>query len=69
MKFVATIMLLLFAYQLAPAQNTDGRITIGFRGGANMWFNDYKDRKIGHGGDIVFRYGLSRVFSLGLMGG
>jgi outer membrane protein OmpA-like peptidoglycan-associated protein len=62
-------MLLLFAYQIAPAQNTDGRITLGFRGGANMWFNDYNDRKIGPGGDIVFRYGFSRAFSLGLMGG
>ena len=69
MRMLATVVLLFFACQLVPAQNTDGRITLGLRGGANMWFNDYKDRKIAPGGDVVFRYGISPVFSLGLIGG
>ena len=51
MKAVATVLLLLFASQVMTSQNTDRRIAIGIRGGANMWFNDYKDRKMGGGGN------------------
>ncbi|MCK5573388.1 MAG: OmpA family protein [Bacteroidetes bacterium] len=69
MKAVATVLLLLFASQVMTSQNTDRRIAIGIRGGANMWFNDYKDRKMGGGGELMLRYGFSRVFSLGVAGG
>jgi outer membrane protein OmpA-like peptidoglycan-associated protein len=49
--------------------NTDGRWVIGLRGGANVWFTDLNLKKIGPGGDLSVRYGISRAFSLGLTGG
>jgi outer membrane protein OmpA-like peptidoglycan-associated protein len=64
-------LLLLAALPLreASAQNTQGRWSLGLRGGPNMWLNDFETRKIGVGGDLVVKYGLSRYFSLGVMGG
>ncbi len=51
------------------AQQTEGRWAIGLSGGVNMWFNDLNERKIGPGGAVSLRYGISPVFSLGLMAG
>ncbi len=51
------------------AQTTGGRWSIGLHGGANMWFNDMNQRKIGIGGETYLRYGVSRGFSLGVQGG
>ncbi len=51
------------------AQSTNGRWSLGLHGGANMWFNDMNTRKVGEGGEMYLRYGLSPRFSLGLQGG
>ncbi|MCZ6775014.1 MAG: OmpA family protein [Ignavibacteria bacterium] len=51
------------------AQSTYGRWSLGAQGGLNLWFNDLNERTIGPGGTISLRYGLSRVFSLGVVGG
>ena len=34
-----------------------------------MWINDFNNRKIGHEAELQLRYGVSKVFSLGLVGG
>ncbi len=51
------------------AQSTYGRWSLGAQGGLNLWFNDFNERAIGPGGTISLRYGLARVFSLGVVGG
>jgi len=57
------------ATSFAVAQNLDGKGVIGIHGGANMWFTDLNKTKIGAGGELMFRYGFTRTFSLGLVGG
>jgi outer membrane protein OmpA-like peptidoglycan-associated protein len=51
------------------AQSTAGRWSIGFHGGGNLWVNDMNERRIGEGAQAFVRYGISPVFSLGLLGG
>lgn len=53
--------------QQAPAFTTDERWSLGFHGGANLWINDLNTRRVGPGGDITFRYGFSKRFSVGIM--
>jgi outer membrane protein OmpA-like peptidoglycan-associated protein len=72
MKQLAIVLLLLghfVAWESSLAQNTQGRWSLGFHGGVNQWYDDFNTRKVGPGGEIMLRYGLSRVFSLGLTGG
>ncbi|MBM2840507.1 MAG: OmpA-like protein [Bacteroidetes bacterium] len=51
------------------AQNTQGKWALGFHGGVNYWVNDFNQRKIGPGGEVMLRYGLSKFVSLGVTGG
>ncbi len=51
------------------AQDTKGRWVLGFHGGGNMWYDDYNQRLVGVGGEIMARYGISRAFSAGLVAG
>jgi outer membrane protein OmpA-like peptidoglycan-associated protein len=51
------------------AQSTAGRWSLGVHGGANLWVNDMNQRKVGIGGELFVRYGLSPFFSLGAQGG
>lgn len=71
-KSLCTFLLVascLFITREAAAQNTMGRWSLGFRGGSNIWFNDYETKKYGAGGDVVLKYGISPYFSLGLLSG
>lgn len=68
-KFVLTASLVVFVTISAFAQTSrDGTWSLGLRGGANMWFNDFDTRKISGGGDLFVRYSFSSNFSLGIMG-
>ena len=51
------------------AQDTKGRWVLGFHGGGNMWVDDYNQRLVGPGGEIMVRYGITRGFSAGLLTG
>ena len=51
------------------AQSTAGRWSIGLHAGGNLWVNDMNQRKVGLGGELFIRYGISRFFSLGAQGG
>src|SRR5260221_14174105 len=51
------------------AQNTAGRWVLGFRGGGNMWINDYSDVLVGPGGEFMLRYGITPGFSAGILAG
>jgi outer membrane protein OmpA-like peptidoglycan-associated protein len=59
----------LLTTQIGLSQSTQGRWALGLYGGGNLWLNDLNNLKIGSGGDVVLRYGLTRNFSLGLMAG
>ncbi len=69
MKAIATILVLVMATSFAVAQNLDGKGVIGLHGGANMWFNDLGKTSPSAGGELMLRYGFTRTFSLGLVGG
>lgn len=49
--------------------NRYGRWCLGVQGGGNIWINDYDTRDITGGGDVFARYAITRVVSLGVMGG
>jgi outer membrane protein OmpA-like peptidoglycan-associated protein len=67
---VVTLLLIVNLCPLvASAQNTQGKWALGFHGGVNYWINDFNQRKVGPGGDVILRYGLSRFVSLGVTGG
>ena len=51
------------------AQDTRERWGFGVRAGGNIWFNDYSQRVVGEGGELMLRYGINRVFSAGLLFG
>lgn len=51
------------------AQQTERRWAIGLSGGGNLWINDLNKIKIGPGGTLSLRYGVTPVFSIGLLGG
>jgi outer membrane protein OmpA-like peptidoglycan-associated protein/opacity protein-like surface antigen len=63
------VALCLFLTFSSIAQNTQGRWALSLMGGANYWANDASEKKVGPGGDLMIRYGLTPNFSLGLMGG
>ena len=72
MKKLAIVLFIIcqaVAWDSTAAQNTQGRWALGFHGGINQWYNDFNTEKISPGGEIMLRYGLSKVFSLGLTGG
>jgi outer membrane protein OmpA-like peptidoglycan-associated protein len=49
--------------------NRYGRWSFDIQGGGNIWLNDYNTDDISGGINAILRYGLSRHFSLGFMGG
>ncbi|MBI5471983.1 MAG: OmpA family protein [Ignavibacteriae bacterium] len=51
-----------------PSQ-TVGRWSLGAHGGANLWMADFTKRKIGAGGELFVRYGISRYLSAGVLAG
>lgn len=51
------------------AQESEGRWVIGFKGGGNMWLNDYSERIVAPGGDMTLRYGITPSFSAGVVAG
>ena len=53
----------------AYPQVTEGRWSLGVRGGGNVWIDDFNKRKFGPDGELQLRYGVSRSFSLGLATG
>ena len=53
----------------AAAQNVADRWAIGALGGGNVWINDLNKTIVGAGGMVSIRYGVSPVFSIGLLGG
>ena len=68
------VILLLMPLILVPmnsgfAQDTRERWAFGLHAGGNMWFNDYNQRVVGEGGELMARYGISRAFSVGLLTG
>ena len=69
--FKATMLLILITLvtQVLPAQNIDGRWTIGPRGGVNLWVNSLSERKPGPGAELEVGYGLSRSLGLSFLAG
>ncbi|MFN0157597.1 MAG: OmpA family protein [Bacteroidota bacterium] len=67
--YLLVLVLLFFSFHTGTAQESKGRWALGFHGGANMWFNDYNERTIGPGGEMMLRYGITRGFSAGLLAG
>jgi outer membrane protein OmpA-like peptidoglycan-associated protein len=51
------------------AQGTEGRWAIGLHGGANLWMNDYSQHKVGPGGELMLRYGITPIVSAGFTAG
>jgi outer membrane protein OmpA-like peptidoglycan-associated protein len=70
MKIVPFVLMLVLVGSVpATSQNIDGKWSLGFHGGANYYLNDMNKRVLGPGGDLWISYGLTRVFSLALVGG
>lgn len=67
--YLSFLVALLACVTNSAAQNPDGRLALGFHSGTNVWLNDFNERKVGPGGEIFLRYGLSRYFSLGIVAG
>jgi outer membrane protein OmpA-like peptidoglycan-associated protein len=59
----------LFLAGKAGAQDIEGRWALGLYGGVSMWISDLNEQKIGPGGMLAVRYGVSPSFSLGLLAG
>ena len=55
-RFLIPLVVVLFLAQSLHGQNTEGRWTIGVRGGGNVWFNDLSDVKVGPGGELEIGY-------------
>ena len=68
-RLFTTLVLLALFVPFIHAQNIDGKWGLGVRGGGNWWINDYNKRKVGPGGELLLRYGVSRRASLGLVAG
>lgn len=73
-RSVLTLVFVLLSIILAPldsvfAQNTEGQWVLGFHGGGNVWINDYNKALVGPGGEVMLRYGISQVFSAGILAG
>lgn len=73
MKYVRitifSLILLALSVCVGLAQNDAGKWTIGIRGGANLWLCDYNKYKVGDGGELMLRYGITDYFSAGLSAG
>jgi outer membrane protein OmpA-like peptidoglycan-associated protein len=73
MKYCTSFAMLLVCCSLGTtnglAQSTAGRWSIGLHAGGNLWVNDMNTRKVGVGGEIFARYGISPFFSFGVQGG
>ncbi|MGA2624856.1 MAG: outer membrane beta-barrel protein [Bacteroidota bacterium] len=73
-RSVLIFFFVLLSIILAPlysgvAQNLEGRWVLGFHGGGNVWINDYNTALVGSGGEVMLRYGISPVFSAGILVG
>jgi outer membrane protein OmpA-like peptidoglycan-associated protein/opacity protein-like surface antigen len=68
-RLFITFALLALATPFVSAQNIDGKWGLGIRGGGNLWINDYNQRKVGPGVELLLRYGVSRRASIGLVAG
>jgi outer membrane protein OmpA-like peptidoglycan-associated protein len=68
-NLVVVILCVICLSKLSFAQSTQDKWSLGVQGGVNLWFNDLNGRVVGPGTSISLRYGLARVFSLGLVGG
>jgi len=68
-KLLIPLAAMFLLAQTLLGQNTQGRWTIGVRGGGNLWFNDLSDVKVGPGAELEIGYGLSQSLSLGLLTG
>jgi outer membrane protein OmpA-like peptidoglycan-associated protein len=66
---MALVLSLTVAASSVLAQDTQGKWALGFHGGANLWFTDLNKTKVSPGGELMLRYGVSRVVSLGLSSG
>ena len=66
---IAMVSIIVLPLDSGFAQDTKGRWVLGFHGGANLWSNDYNQRLVGEGGEIMVRYGITRGFSAGLLTG
>jgi outer membrane protein OmpA-like peptidoglycan-associated protein len=51
------------------SQDKEGRWTVGFQTGGNLWLNGLNRRTAGPEGEITLRYGISDAFSAGLVTG
>ncbi len=72
MRTLVVFLVVLFSLLVSEktlAQNPNGGWSLGFRGGTNLWVNDFNKRIVGPGGEIMARYSLARYFSLGLAAG
>jgi outer membrane protein OmpA-like peptidoglycan-associated protein len=57
------------AVQRSPSFSTDGKWSLSFQGGPNLWINDLNTRRLSLGGSLIAKYGLSKRFSIGIMVG
>ncbi|MEK7251556.1 MAG: outer membrane beta-barrel protein [Bacteroidota bacterium] len=64
--YICILALAMSLHASSTAQHTVGRWAVGLGANANAWFNDYNQRIVGLGGDIVTRYGFSRRISVGV---
>ncbi len=69
LRFAIPLFLIAFLAEVLPAQNIDGRWTIGPRGGVNLWVNSLSEIKPGPGAELEIGYGLSRSLGLSLLTG
>jgi outer membrane protein OmpA-like peptidoglycan-associated protein len=68
-RVLAMGLCVLMLVGLASAQGVGGRWAVGVLGGGNVWVNDLNQLKFGPSGMVSIRYGISPMFSLGLLGG
>ncbi|MFN0158018.1 MAG: OmpA family protein [Bacteroidota bacterium] len=66
---LALLSLLVGLLSSSYSQTTVGRVSIGLHGGVNTFINDFNKRRIGPGGEVMLRYGVTTGFSLGLQAG
>src|SRR5260221_2863203 len=63
------LLIILVPVNSGIAQNTAGRWVLGLHGGGNVWINDYSERQVGPGGEVMLRYGITPAFSAGILAG
>jgi outer membrane protein OmpA-like peptidoglycan-associated protein len=67
-KTFLTTFFLLFIVVVCIAGETEGKIVLGLHGGANTYYGDIDDQKIGPFGDVSLFWWPSNYFALGLAG-